>query len=196
VHVGPEPRPSPDQSGFGLVSIVISLGIVAILSVVALKSFAGTTGSAAGAQGLHAPVDQAYDVAAQSTLSSAMQNVRDGALSNGAMSASDLGQYGVITGASTSASEVSGAVAPSGASASAGAGAGAGGAPGYGSVTLAAQAKSGSCWYVWFSSSSTWFGVQPDATTCVAAAMPEAPTPGAPSPGAIGWQQGSFPVTG
>jgi Tfp pilus assembly major pilin PilA len=178
------------QSGFGLVSIVISLGIVAILSVVALKSFAGTTGSAAGTQGLHVSVDQAYDVAAQSALSSAMQNVRDGALSNGAVAASDLGQYGVIAGASTSASEVSGAVAPPGA------GGGAGGALGYGSVTLAAQAKSGSCWYAWFSSSSTWFGVQPDATTCVAAAMPEAPTPGAPSPGTIGWQQGSFPVTG
>ncbi len=176
-----------EQSGFGLVSIVISLAIVAILSVVALKSFAATTGSASGPQGLHTSVDQAYDVAAQSALSSAMQNVRDGAISNGAVSASDLGQYGVTAGASTSASDVAGAVAPPD---------GAGGALGYGSVTLAAQAKSGTCWYVWFSSSSTWFGVLPDATTCVALSMPEAPTPGAPSPGTIGWQQGSFPVTG
>jgi hypothetical protein len=190
MRFGPEPRPSVEQSGFGVLSIVISLGIVAILSVVALKSFAGTTGATAGAQGLHGSVNQAYDVAAQSTLSTAMQNVRDGALSNGEVSASDLGQYGVTTGSSTSASVVSGAVAPSGDTADAG------GAAGYGSVTLAAQAKSGTCWYVWFSSSSTWFGVQPDATTCEASAMPEAPAPARPSPTTIGWQQGSFPVTG
>ncbi len=190
MRVRPEPRPPEDQSGFGLLSIVISLGIVAILSVVALKSFAGTTGSGAGAPGLHASVDQADDAAAQSALSTAMQNVRDGAISNGAVSASDLGQYGVTAGASTSASAVSGAVAPPGA------GADAGGAVGYGSVTLAAQARSGSCWYVWFSSAGTWFGVQPDATTCEASALPEAPTPSHPSPTTIGWQQSSFPVTG
>ena len=187
--VGPEPRPSLDQCGFGLVSIVISLGLVAILSVVALKSFAGTTGSTS-AQGLHASVDQADDVAAQSALSTAVQNVRDGAISNGGISASELGQYGVTTGASTSASQVSGAVAP------AGAGGGGGGAVGYRSVTLAAQATSGTCWYVWFSSASTWFGVQPDDTTCEASPLPEAPTPARPSPTTIGWQQGSFPVTG
>jgi hypothetical protein len=61
---------------------------------------------------------------------------------------------------------------------------------------LAADSRSGTCWFVWFSASATWFGFEPDATSCLAPSLGTAPTPGAGSPGTIGWQQGSFPTTG
>ncbi len=170
-------------------SIVVSLLIVALVSVGALKAFAGGAGS--GSQALSPPVNQAYDVQAQSALSSAMQNVRDGAISNGALSNADLAQYGVRQGPSDASSAVSGAVAapaaPSGV---------VDGPAGFGSVTLAAEAKSGTCWFVWFSTAATWYGFEPDSTSCVAQPMSTAPTPGAGGPGTIGWQQGSFPSTG
>jgi hypothetical protein len=184
-------RAPKDEDGFGLVGIVISLMLVALLSVGALKAFAGESATGSGSPTLNPTVEQAYDVQAQSALSTAMQNVRDGAISNGGVSAADLVQYGVKPSPSTSASAVSGAVAdaasPSG---------GADGALGFGGVTLAADSKSGTCWFVWFSASATWFGFEPDATSCAAPPMPTAPTPGAGSPGMIGWQQGSFATTG
>ena len=189
--LGSRSRSSAHESGFGLVSIVISLLIVALLSVGALKAFAGSAGTGAGSPALNPAVDQAYDVQAQSALSSAMQNVRDGAISNGGLSASDLAQYGVISGPSTSSSTVSGAVASTSAT-----GDGLDGPLGFGSVTLAADAKSGTCWFVWFSTSATWYGFEPDATSCAAQPIATAPTPGAGSPGTIGWQAGSFPTTG
>ena len=171
--------------------MVISLLIVALLSVGALKAFGGGVGAGSGAKTLRPTVDQAYDVQAQSTLSTAMQNVRDGAISNGGLSDSDLAQYGVTPGPSSSSSIVSGAVA-----ASTAASGGTDGPLGFGSVTLAADSQSGTCWFVWFSSSATWYGFEPDATSCVASPLAAAPTAGAGSPGTIGWQQGSFPITG
>ncbi len=171
--------------------MVISLLIVALLSVGALKAFGGGAATGSGAKALRSTVNQAYDVQAQSTLSTAMQNVRDGAISNGALSVSALAQYGVTPGPSGSPSVVSGAVADSTASSG-----GTDGPLGFGSVTLAADSQSGTCWFVWFSSSATWYGFEPDATSCVAPPLVEAPTAGAGSPGMVGWQQGSFPITG
>jgi len=188
---GRRSRSSERDAGFGLVSIVFSLLIVALLSVVALKGLVGETSTGTGSKPLAVTVDQARDVQAQSSLSSAMQDIRDGAISNGSVSASDLAQYGVQPSPSSSASEVSGAVADASA-----AGGDSGGALGFGGVTLAAQAASGTCWFVWFSASATWYGFEPDATTCVAQSMSVAPTAGPDSPGMIGWQQGSFPTTG
>ncbi len=189
---GPRPRPVglPDEAGFGLLGIVISLLIVALLSVGALEALAGGSGAGSESQALSPTVNRAYDVQAQSSLSTAMQNVRDGAISSGGLSASDLVQFGVTTGPSSSAAVVSGAVTDAAASS------GPDGALGFGSVTLAAASKSGTCWYVWFSTSATWFGFEPDATSCMASSMATAPTPGAGSPGTVGWQQGSFPTTG
>lgn len=189
--VGLTPLSSKGEAGFGLVSIVVSLLIVAILSIGALKAFAGGAGSGSGSPALNPTVNQAYDVQAQSALSSAMQNVRDAATSNGGLSDSDLAQYGVRSGPSNSASVVSGAVADA-----TGASDGVDGPLGFGSVTLAAEAKSGTCWFVWFSTAATWYGFEPDATSCAAQAMTTAPLAGAGSPGTIGWQQGSFPTTG
>lgn len=180
------PLLSKGEAGFGLVGIVISLMIVAILSVGALKAFASGAGPGSGSPAQNPAVNQAYDVQAQSALSNAMENVRDGAISNGGVSASDLAQYGVSAAPSTSPSEVSGAVAASSAD----------GSIGYGAVTLAAESKSRTCWFVWFSSSATWYGSEPSASSCAAQPMPDAPTPGAGSPGSIGWQPDSFPVSG
>ncbi|HEY5025019.1 MAG TPA: hypothetical protein VII76_08590 [Acidimicrobiales bacterium] len=189
--IGVVPRTSNDEAGLGLVSIVVSLLLVALLSVGALKAFAGGTVTGSGSKSLNPTVDQAYDVQAQSALSSAMQNVRDGAISNGGLSSSDLVQYGVQSGPSNAASVVSGAVMDA---------TDAGGAPsgplGFGSVTLAASSKTGTCWFVWFSTSATWYGFEPDSTSCAATPLSTAPTPSAGAPGTIGWQQGSFPVTG
>jgi hypothetical protein len=186
--VGLKPAPSGSDGGFGLVSIVVSLLIVALLSVGALKAFASGASSGSGSPTLNPTVSQAYDVQAQTALSNAMQNLRDSATSNGALAASDLAQFGVVSGPSTSPSTVSGAVSDTTS--------GAGGPLGFGSVTLAAEAKSGTCWFTWFSSSATWYGFEPDATSCVAPSMATEPTPGAGGPGTIGWQQGSFPTTG
>lgn len=190
-HVGPTTLPPRGEAGFGLVGIIMSLLIVALLSIGALKAFAGGVGTGPGSQSLRPTVDQAYDVSAQSTLSDTMQNVRDGAISDGGLSASDLAQYGVTPGPSNSSSAVSGAVTHS----SAGGGL-ADGPLGFGSVTLAADSRSGTCWFVWFSSSATWYGFEPDATSCVASPLAAAPIAGPGSPGTIGWQQGSFPITG
>src|ERR1700687_5576504 len=98
--MGRKPLSSKSEAGFGLIGIVISLLIVALLSIGALRAFAGGTGTGTGSQALRPTVDQAYDVQAQSTLSNTMQNVRDGAISNGGLSVSDLAQYGVATGPS------------------------------------------------------------------------------------------------
>jgi hypothetical protein len=171
--------------------MVISLLIVALLSVGALKAFGSGAGAGSGAKALHSTVHQAYDVQAQSTLSTAMQNVRDGAISNGGVSVSDLARYGVTPGPSSSPSVVSGAVADSTAAIG-----GTDGPLGFVSVTLAADSQSGTCWFVWFSSSATWYGFEPDATSCVAPPLAAAPTAEAGAPGMIGWHQGSFPITG
>jgi hypothetical protein len=188
--IGSNRLSSKDEDGFGLLSVVISLLIIALLSVGALKAFASGAGTGAGAPPLKAGVDQAYDVQAQSALSSALQNVRDGAISNGGVSGADLAQYGVTTGPSTSPSDVSGAVAESDATG------GSNGPLGPGSVTLATESKSGTCWFVWFSTTGTWYGFEPDSTSCAAEAMFGAPSASRGSPGTIGWQEGSFPITG
>jgi hypothetical protein len=183
---GLRPLPPKGEAGFGLVGIVISLMIVAILSVGALKAFASGAGSGSGSPAQSPAVNQAYDVQAQSALSNVMENVRDGAIGNGGVAASDLAQYGISAAPSMSPSEVSGAVAGSSAD----------GSIGFGGVTLAVESKSRTCWFVWFSSSSTWYGSEPDATSCAAQPMADAPTAGAASSGSIGWQQGSFPISG
>jgi len=172
------------------VGIVVSLLIVAALSVGAITAFAGGTASQSGPGVLNPTVDRADDVQVQSTLSATMQNVRDAAIGNGGVSGLNLAQYDVMTGPSSAPSQVSGAVDQ------ASTGGTADDSLGSGAVTLAAESMSGTCWFVWFSTSATWYGFEPDATTCVAQQFSSAPTPSAGSPGTIGWQQGSFPLTG
>jgi hypothetical protein len=169
----------------------MSLLVLGVVSFGALAAFRGGTTTGSGSQTLSASVTKAYDVQAQSTLETAMQNVRDGAIANGGLSGLTLSQYGVLAGASGSPEEVSGATSDA-----SGAAAGADGPLGGGSVTLAVASKSGTCWFMWLSGSDTWFGFEPDATTCAASPLTTVPTPGRAGPGTIGWRQGSFPLTG
>jgi len=180
--VGPTRAASNRQAGFGLLSTVVSLLIVALLSLGALKTFAGgaSTGSGSGSAALSPTVAKAYDIQAQSALSNAMQNLRDNAVANGGLSGLDLESFGVTTGPSRSSSVVSGADS----------------SVGSGRVTLAVESKSQTCWFAWFSTSDTWFGVEPDASACVAQPLSGPPTPGPGSSGTVGWQEGSFPTTG
>jgi hypothetical protein len=170
-----------------MIGIIVSLLAVAVLSVIALRSLGG--GGATGGTGssLGSSVALAYDVQAQSTLSTTMQNVRDALVADGNPSALGLTQFGVTSGPSSAPGTVSGAVSavddPADPSAAAGSGA----------VTLAAYSKSGTCWFVWFSATSTWYGTEPGQSSCLAQPMSSAPSPGAPSAGSVGWQQGSFP---
>ena len=184
---GVGPKGPRAEAGLGLATISVSLLIVAVLSVVAMKTFAGSTSTAgASGQSFGPDVSQAYAVQAQTDLSNAMQQIQDVAVSDGGFSGLDLSQFGVRAGPSASAGQVSGAVA----SDASGLG---GGGDGGGSVTLATRASPDVCWYVWFSNSATWYGVEPGASSCAAQPMDEPPTASAPSSGTIGWQDGSFP---
>jgi type II secretory pathway pseudopilin PulG len=170
-----------------MVGIVVSLLIVGLLSLVVLRSVGGGMATSKDASSLGASVALAYDVQAQSTLSNTMQNVRDALVSNGNASVLNLAQFGVTAGPSNAPSTVSGAVSDTGDPADLGA------ASGSGSVTLAAWSKSGTCWFVWFSASATWYGAEPGSSSCLAQPLSGEPSPGAPSAGSVGWQQGSFP---
>ena len=175
-----------------MIGVAISLLVVALMSLAAFAALSGGRSDAGGSQALGATVANAYDVQAQSDLDTVVQNVRSAMVADGGASGLDLSQYGVSIGASTDPQVVSGAVSASDTADA--------GAPGPGSdgssVTLAAAAKSGTCWFVWLSGTTTWYGDEPDATTCAAVPLSAPPTPGPSSPGAIGWQQGAFPATG
>ena len=187
-------RPRFDERGFGMIGVALSLLVLALLSVGALEAFGGGQATSAQKGALGGTVANAYDVEAQSNLANAMQNVRSALIADGDAAAVDLTQFGVTSGASTAPGSVSGAVAD--AADDGGAGSVGGPGAGGGAVTLAASSRSGACWFTWFSAAATWYGVEPDATSCVAQAMVGAPTPARASPGSIGWQEGSFPVTG
>ena len=186
-------RPGADERGFGMIGVALSLLVLALLSVGALETFGGGQPTSAEKGALGGSVANAYDVEAQSNLANAMQNARSALIADGDASAVDLAQFGVTSGASTAPGSVSGAVADA---ADGGTGSVGGPGAGGGAVTLAASSKSGACWFIWFSDAATWYGVEPDATSCVALAMAGAPTPARASPESIGWQEGSFPVTG
>jgi hypothetical protein len=186
--------PRVDERGFGMIGLALSLVAVALLSVGALAAFGGGQPTTAEKGALGTSVANAYDVGTQTNLANAMQNVRSALIADGDASATDLTQFGVTTGASTTPGAVSGAVAHSTDGDATGSASGLGSDAG--TVTLAASSRSGTCWFIWFSDSATWYGTEPDATSCVAQAMAAAPTPVRASPGSIGWQQGAFPVTG
>jgi len=178
----PRERRAPED-GFGLVGMVLSLLIVGVLGAGAVLTLGGGSsssdlnglraGSSASSAGLGADVTHAGDVAAQSTLSTVMQNVLDASVADGGFGGLDLSQYGVVAGPSTSDSAVSGVVSPAG------------------NATLAVLARSGTCWMVWLSSGVTWYGAEVHAASCAAAPVDTAPTAG--TTGGVTWQPGSFP---
>ena len=183
VPVAADTSPLSHDDGVGMLGIVLALLVLAAAGVGAVASLGGgPTSPASGTSALGGDVRSAYDTQAQSALANAMQNVRAAAVADGGTTGLDLSQFGVTSGAAQAPGSVSGAVADT--------------AGGNGAVTLATSSQSGTCWFVWFADGSTFYGAEPDATQCAATAMGSAPMPGRPAPGAIGWQPGSFPVTG
>jgi len=193
-------------AGFGMVSLVLSLAVVAIGGAIGgTMLLGGSSGSGASLLSPNgSPVNRAYDVAAESTLSNAQTAVQTAAVATG---------YGAITaqslefdepsaqftsGPSTSDTQVS--VATSGSQAAPGtlgSETPAGGTTSGGSVTLAAYSDrisgQGSCLFVWMTSGQTWYGAEPAQTTCQAHLLATAPQPSVPSSGSIGWAQNTFP---
>ena len=183
-RVAPGPPQGARESGLGLVTVAISLLIVGVITVVAMKAMGGDGGAGSGTGSLGSDVANAYAVEAQSNLSNAMEHIQDAALSDGGTAGLDLTQFGVGTGASRATGSVTGVVAA----------ATDGGGEGGAAVTLAARGAPGTCWLVWFSATATWYGVEPGASSCTPPPLAQPPETGPASSGRVGWQQGSFPA--
>lgn len=143
------------------------------------------SGSGSGSQlSAGGVVDQAADIAAEQNLDTALDVVQQAALSSsygrlsvGTLEGADR-QLAFTSGASSDDDQASLAISAS---------------PGSGSVTLAMRSESGTCFFAWTTTGSTWFGTEPDAPSCAATALGAPPAPSDPGPGRVGWQQGSFP---
>lgn len=183
----------PEEDGFGLIGIAVSLVVIAALTAVAFTL--GGTGATTTGGGQNAEVARAYDVAAQATLSTTLTNVRNAALADGGYGAVDLTQLGVSSGPATSAQGVSGVVSAAGAAPGTGGltvpGVGGTGGTG-GTVTLAARSQSGACFFVWASAGVTWYGAAAHPSSCVAVPMAGPPAPTAGS--GVTWRTGGFPA--
>jgi hypothetical protein len=140
------------------------------------KSGSGVQSAAGGAIGAAAVL------AAQQNLDAALTVVQQQAVLSGygeldptALEGSARGLR-FTNGPTTDDADVSMAVAPSAG----------------GSVTLAARSATGECFYVWVSSSATWFGAGPGPSYCQALALNAAPSVSTAA-SAINWHAGSFP---
>jgi len=85
------------------------------------------------------------------------------------------------------------AAATGAASAGGGNGASQAGSGTSGAITLADRSTNGTCWLIWRSGGSTWYGAQTRQASCTAPPIASTPSSGAPTSATIGWQQGSFP---
>jgi hypothetical protein len=194
-------------AGFGMVSLVLSLAVVAVGGAIGgTVLLGGSSGSNGGlVSGAGSPANRAYDVAAESTLSTAQTAVQTAALGTGYGSITAQSLEGVepsvqfTAGPSTSDTQVS--VVSSGGGSSTGSlgsiPSGGSSSSSVGSVTMAAYsnstAGSGSCLFVWMTQGATWYGAETDQTACQAPALASAPTPGAPTSSSIGWTENTFP---
>jgi hypothetical protein len=194
-------RGSVAGAGFGMLGLVLSLGVVAIggaIGGVALLGGGGSVNSGPDA-GAGSPANRAYDIAAESTLETAESAVETIATTSGysAITAQTLAfdepSVKFVSGPSTSDTSVS----VSSPSAQPGSPGQAPGATSGGSVTLAAYSNStsgaGSCLYVWMTTGATWFGAEANQTSCTAVALTSAPVALTPSSTRIGWAQSTFP---
>jgi hypothetical protein len=183
-------RARPEDGQLSLVGVVIALIVLGALTGIGLVVFVGDSGSDhGGSQGVQGPgVSQADNAAAQQSLSQAQTAASTVGVANGygSITASTLaGVDPSITftpGPSTSSSVVS--VAP----ASPGLGLGGGGE---GSVTLAAHARTGTCWYLFLGPGGPVYGSTAGQSSCQAVAIPSAPIPG--SGGGANWSPASWP---
>ncbi len=191
---GPTP-PAAATDGVGMVGVVLSMLILALLAVGSLALLSNGSPAGTGSKtGLGGQVDTASDVLAQSQLSSVQSQVAPAATAQGGFgSGTNIVLPGTTTGPSTvgrlvsDAPTVSEAVSP-------GTGSGAGGGDGS-SLTLAALSHTGTCWFLWISvGAATWYGAEPEAgNSCQAPALAAAPTASSPAAGTIGWSPGSYP---
>jgi hypothetical protein len=192
-------------AGFGMIGLVLALGVVAVGGAIGGTALLGGSGSANNGLGTGngTPANKAYDIAAESTLETAESAVETVATTSGysGISASSLEfdepSVKFTSGSTTSDTSVSVADSSTGSSTPGQAPALGGSTSSSGSVTLAAYSEStsgnGSCLFVWMSTGATWFGAEADQTRCTATAMQSTPAVGTPSATAIGWAQSTFP---
>jgi hypothetical protein len=193
-------RARRDDGQLSLVGVVIALVVMAALTGIGLVVFVGGSDNGGTAQGPQGPgVGTADNVAAQESLSQAQTAASTAGVTNGygtltAAALTDIDPSVTFTsGPSTSSDTVS--VAPSGSS-----GANAGGSTGPtglsgtlgggrsgGSLTLAAHAKTGTCWYLWLGRGGPRYGAQTQKSSCQAVPIATAPPPSA------AWSSTRFP---
>ena len=173
-----------DDAGLSMVVTLAGLVIVALLVLVALKSTFGS-GTSSGSS-VHQPVSAADDDQAQQSLATALTTAATLTAASGSYVGIDASALQAaeptvtfVDGASTGPDTVSVASTSDGS----------------GSITLAARASGGTCWFAWRSSQTgTWYGAQTGGGACAAQPIEPTPNPGAVSTTSIGWQQGSFPT--
>jgi hypothetical protein len=196
-------------AGFGMIGLVISLAIVAVGGAVGGTMLLGSGGNSNDGLGTGAgsPANKAYDIVAETTLTTAESAVQTAATTTGygTISAQSLAfdepSIRFTSAASNADTTVSVATSgglatiPGDTSIQAVVG---GASSGGGSVTLAAFSQRtsgiGSCLYVWMTTGATWFGAEPGQTTCAAASLSTAPTAGLPTSTSIGWSSTTFPT--
>lgn len=181
----------------GLVGLLVSLAVLGMLAGVSLLALGGGgagpavtlpgegggPGGSAVSSGSGGAVALAADEAAQENLRAALDALVQTAAVDGygSVTVADLedSMRGVtfVSGPSTGASVLSLTTDSA-----------AGGA-----VSMAALAASGTCWLTWTTATTTSFGAEPEAASCVAPALALPPAAGSPAPGHIGWQTGAFP---
>jgi hypothetical protein len=173
-----------DDDGLSMVVTLASLVVVALLVLVGLKSTFGS-GTTSGSS-VHQPVSAADDAQAQQSLSTA--------LTTAATAASGAGSYVGLDATALQAAEPS-LTFVDGPSTEPDTVSVASTSDGSGSITLAARASGGTCWFVWRSpQAGTWYGAQTGSGACAAQPVEPTPNPGMVSSTSIGWQQGTFPT--
>ena len=173
-----------DDAGLSMVVTLAGLVIVALLVLVGLKSTFGS-GTSSGSS-VHQPVSAADDAQAQQSLATALTTAATLTAASGSYVGLDASALQAaeptvtfVDGPSTGPDTVSVASTSDGS----------------GSITLAARASGGTCWFAWRSSQTgTWYGAQTGGGACAAQPIEPTPNPGAVSTTSIGWQQGSFPT--
>ena len=173
-----------DDTGLSMVVTLAGLVLVALLVLVGLKSaFGSGTTSGSSAQ---RPVSAADDAQAQQSLATALTTAATATAASGTYVGLDASALRTaepsvtfVDGPSTGPGTVSVASTSDGS----------------GSITLAARATGGTCWFAWRSpQTGTWFGAQIGGGSCAAQPIEPTPNPGTVSSTSIGWRQGSFPT--
>jgi hypothetical protein len=179
-------RPGTGEDGFSVIVTMLSLVVSALLIALVLGTTLHSGGSSPSGVDSAPGVAMANGIQTQQALTTALGSIATASTTSGgygSLQPADLTAINpgvhVVAGPSANSSTISMATASTGA----------------GSVTLAALAPDRTCWLIWSSpGSATWYGAQQGLTSCVAPALPMAPTAGPVTSTSIGWHQGSFPL--